>query len=140
MFPALSPTVSPDVAAALGPLPRAELSALAGLSTVVGLPAGAVVFAEGDCARELVWVVSGALEVRSQGRTLAVLRAGDPAGELGVLPGAPSSLRSADVVVVEDAELAVVSRAELAALLDRCPRLAERLAERAAARRRSLAG
>lgn len=83
-----------------------------------------------DIAREgtqgdLVYViVRGMVQVKKGERILAYLQDGDVVGELAVLDGAP---RTATVTTVVDTELLLIDRRHLGPVLDRNPRVAERL-------------
>lgn len=99
-------------------LPAGDLDALASTLRSEERSAGTVVFREGDSAEALYLVESGLVEVRRSGEPLAVLGPGSFVGELGLLLGEP---RSADLVVVADTTLLVLTRVALDELLERHP-------------------
>jgi MFS family permease len=94
-------------AAVLAGAPHAALERLAAASTEVEMPAGRDVVVEGDEADTLYVVERGQLRVHARRRgaveqELAILRAGDVFGEIGVLEKIP---RTATVSTVEDCAL-----------------------------------
>jgi CRP-like cAMP-binding protein len=66
------------------------------------LSKGAVVFSKGDASRSLCFVVSGLLEIRSEGKTLDTAEAGQCLGEFAFLTG---ERRNADVIASEESEV-----------------------------------
>jgi CRP/FNR family cyclic AMP-dependent transcriptional regulator len=95
-------------------LSTAQLQSLAGLARRTRYARGHVIFNEGDAGAALYMIVSGRVKMSQSSpdgreRTLALLSSGDVFGELALLDGGP---RSADAVVVEDADLLVVPREE----------------------------
>jgi CRP/FNR family cyclic AMP-dependent transcriptional regulator len=67
--------------------------------------AGEVVFAEGDAGTEMLGVITGAVELRKGGHTLASLGPGDTFGELALVDDSPRSLTA---VATEPSVLAVI--------------------------------
>jgi CRP-like cAMP-binding protein len=55
-----------------------NLTALARKVAVSELPAGRILFKEGDTAKRTIWLVSGMLELRERDRTVAMIRGGTP--------------------------------------------------------------
>ena len=100
-----------------------ELAALTAMTRAHHLPAGAVLFKQGDPADSVFFILSGALsvllpitdnpDVEASSRRLARLGPGVSVGEMALVD---ESLRSADVVVAEDAVLTELPTAALASL------------------------
>ncbi|HET9625630.1 MAG TPA: Crp/Fnr family transcriptional regulator [Kofleriaceae bacterium] len=92
------------------------------------VPAGTVLFEEGQPGDEMYIIVRGEVELRRQAgateRTLAVLPAGEFFGEMAILNGRP---RSATAVVRADARLFVVDRTTFEAMLRARPEIALRI-------------
>ncbi|MGI9498886.1 MAG: patatin-like phospholipase family protein [Geminicoccaceae bacterium] len=89
----------------------------------LALPAGSLLFAEGDRSDALYVVVSGRLEVRAvrkdgAHRPLAQIGAGEVVGELGILTAEP---RSAGVWAVRDTELIMLGQEAFDRLLQDSP-------------------
>lgn len=87
---------------------------------------------EGTSGDRVYVIVHGMVQVRKSGRILAYLQDGDVVGELAVLDGGP---RTATVTTVVDTELLLIDRRHLGPLLERNPRVAERLDRVAGLRR-----
>jgi predicted acylesterase/phospholipase RssA len=119
----------------LGALPDDALAGLAAASTTESLPAGAVLYAEGDPSVDLAVVVRGRLRAH-RGTTgssgaggPAVDRevgAGEPVGELGALT---AEARAATVVAVRDSEVVRVPVVALDAVLAAAPGVARTLTQ-----------
>jgi len=90
------------------------------------LAAGEPLFRQGDPADALFLIVEGRLRVTQEGLTLGDLRAGEIVGELGALT---AGTRTASVTAVENSRLLRLGAAEVEALLETAPAIAERLAE-----------
>lgn len=86
--------------------------------------AGAVVFEEGQPGTELFLVMNGHLQVLRDGSAIADLGPGSTFGEMALLD---DPVRSATVVVAEDAELMVISRQSFFGMLRSNPRLASKV-------------
>ena len=69
-------------------------------------------------------VVDGVLDVERDGAPVASLGAGQSAGELALLTGAPCN---ADVIAATDATVLVMSVGEFRTMLDECPTMANRV-------------
>lgn len=69
-------------------------------------------------------VVDGVLNAESHGSLVASLDAGQSAGELALLTGAPCN---ADVIAATDATVLVMSVGEFRTMLDECPTMANRV-------------
>jgi len=101
-----------------GGLSDSALSCLAGLASRLDFDGPALVFDEGEPAREMVVVLSGELEVRKRGTQggetrIATLRAGDVAGEMSLIDIQP---RSAAVRTLGPTQLLVLRHGDLATL------------------------
>lgn len=99
---------------------------------------GEVICHEGERGDEFYLILSGRFSVQVKARTepIAVLEAGNFFGELAVMLDIP---RTATVVTIEPGVLFVVDRNSLRHLLERCPSLAEAMAEQLAQRQQVLA-
>lgn len=102
-----------------GGLPEGALQRLLELMQLRACAAGQVICAEGDPAREMFIVRSGAVEVRKRAHDgeacLARLRAGDEFGEMSLIDIQP---RSASVVACEPTELYVLGNMDLLTLYE----------------------
>ena len=115
-------------------LDPSELDAIRAVVRSHELPAGAVLFKHGDPADSVFFIHAGALSVmlptgdeldgEQPGRRLARLGPGVTVGEMAL---AGDSVRSADVVVAEDALLTELTTAALASLGSAHPRVVARL-------------
>lgn len=110
-------------------LPDATLDQLAGLAVRRSVKRGQRIFAEGDPGDSLMGLISGQVRISAttpagQEVFLNLLESGDSFGEIAVLDGNP---RTANAEAVTDAELFVVRRVDLLALIEREPRLATQL-------------
>ncbi|KQT18858.1 transcriptional regulator [Methylobacterium sp. Leaf399] len=119
--------------ASLGP---EAVAAIAGLCLTRGFEAGRTLFLKGDPGDALYAIRRGQVRIVAatgdgQRRTLNVLGAGDVFGEVALLDGRP---RTATAVVSEAADLFVVRRGDLLALLTRRPELAIQVIELLCAR------
>ena len=103
-----------------------ELRIVARHAEAVRLPAGSVLFREGDDGDAFFIVLDGKVEVRkgSADRRVNTLGAGASFGELALLDAAP---RSASVVAATDLELAVIGARIFRTLLRELPTISERL-------------
>jgi len=93
----------------LSSLTDRQLRSLAKSVKVVSFPANARIVKQGEPGIALYVLLRGEAEVRQGNRTLAHLAAGQFFGEMTLLDEQP---RSADVVAVQPAECAVLSRWE----------------------------
>ncbi|MEQ1802419.1 MAG: Crp/Fnr family transcriptional regulator, partial [Gammaproteobacteria bacterium] len=110
-------------------LPDTTLDQLAGLAVRRSVKRGQRIFAEGDPGDSLMGLISGQVRISAttpggQQVFLNLLESGDSFGEIAVLDGNP---RTANAEAVADAELFVVRRVDLMALIGREPRLASQL-------------
>src|SRR5919199_4286451 len=109
-------------------LPAADLVAIWRCLQEVRVPAGTVLCHRGEPGDRFYMIQAGTLEARlglgPSGVPIRRLGPGDFVGEMALLTGAP---RSADVVVVEDAVLWSLERADFDAVMARSPSLARAL-------------
>jgi CRP-like cAMP-binding protein len=110
---------------------KRELQEIAQIADEVDLPAGRKLTTEGASGREFVVLVEGAAEVRRKGRKINTLAAGDFAGEIALITGAP---RTATVTTTEPSRVLVVTSSGFRSLLRESPsiqlKVLEALAER----------
>ena len=102
----------PGRRSAAGPSPEAK-GRLADIAPIVRVPAGRVIFREGDAAGGCYLLVSGAVKItlaagNERETLLAILGAGDVVGEMALLDGQP---RSATVTALKACELRYISAA-----------------------------
>ena len=108
-----------------GGLPESAVERLGTVASRLDFDGPALVFAEGEPAREMVVVLHGELEVRKKGLAggetrIATLRAGDVAGEMSLIDIQPRSaavrtLGAAQLLVLRHGDLAMLYREDLAA-------------------------
>ena len=96
-------------------LSKAALLQVARKSVEVSYPAGVVVVQQGDPGDSLCIIVSGTVEVRHDGRVVAVLSAGDFFGEISLFDGKP---RTASVVAVDNVVLLTLRARDFDSLLN----------------------
>jgi MFS family permease len=89
------------------PLPPPVIERLASTAARVEVPAGAVVFAQGDPGDRFYAIASGRVEVEVDGRRVREQAAGDWFGEIALLRDVP---RTASVRALEDLELVALER------------------------------
>jgi CRP/FNR family cyclic AMP-dependent transcriptional regulator len=85
------------------------------------LPAGEVVFNEGDAGTEMFGIVSGAVELRRSGRTIARIGEGETFGELAIVTKTPRNLTA---VAVEPTVIAVIDERVFLYLVHETPMFA----------------
>lgn len=105
-------------------LSRRELERLAGLTDEVRLPSGTRLIHEGAFAHEFLMIVAGTADVRREGKLIAVLGAGDFAGEIGAMRDAR---RNASVTATSDLTAIVMSARDLRRIAREIPSVGERL-------------
>lgn len=105
-----------------GNIARRERQAISQASTLLRVPAGAVLAREGTLHRQFVIVLAGAATVRRAGRVKSALLAGDHFGDVDLLEHGPNS---ATVVAETPMKIAVVGPTEFDALLERSPAVAK---------------
>ena len=112
---------------------KRDLQRIAKAGDEVEVPKGRVLCEEGQPGHEFFLIREGLASVRSRGRKVATLGAGQYFGELALLNRLP---RSATVVAETDMELLVLGQREFSALLDDIPGLSHKLLETMATRLR----
>jgi CRP/FNR family transcriptional regulator len=112
-----------------------EVERLGMLVEEVDLPAGRVLFSQGDTAQELFIIVSGQVRVERDGTVLANSGPGEFFGEIALVAGGP---RTATATCVTDCRLLVLGRREFHSLMDEFPGLKLRVLETLAKRVRAL--
>jgi CRP-like cAMP-binding protein len=88
---------------------------------VVKIPAGEVIFTEGDPGSEMYGIVEGQVELRTSKRTIAILGVDDVFGEMAVVDSSP---RMATAVATTDTELAVIDKRRFLFLVHETPTFA----------------
>ena len=112
-----------------------EVERLGMLVDEVDLPAGRVLFNQGDSAHELFIVVSGQVRVERDGRLLANRGPGEFFGEIALVAEGP---RTATATCVTDCRLLVLGHRDFHSLMDEFPSLKMRVLETLAKRIRTL--
>jgi CRP/FNR family cyclic AMP-dependent transcriptional regulator len=112
-------------------LSNRELNALAGIADEIDVPAGRALTREGLSGREFVVLAEGIADVEQGGEVVNRLGPGDYFGEIALLTGEP---RTATVTTRSPSRLLVLTAPAFRSLLDRAPRLRQRVAARAALR------
>lgn len=112
---------------------RRERRAFSQASTLLDVPAGAVLAREGSVGREFAIVLTGAA-VATTGRRESALLAGDHFGDVALLDG---GLTPATVVAATPMTLAIVGPSDFPAVLDRCPTIARSVLDGLAGRVRA---
>lgn len=116
---------------------RPELAEiLVNAGELVEVPVGTHFITQGDHATDVFFIIAGKVEIRVNGKLVALRFAGDHVGELAAIE--PTQPRSATVTPVESTVLLRVSEAEFSATAEQFPdlwrrvaaTLARRLAER----------
>lgn len=85
------------------------------------VPAGAVIFHEGDAGDEMFGVIDGSVELRHGGRVVATIGPDDVFGEMALVDG---STRSATAVAADDVTLAVISKRHFLFMVHETPMFA----------------
>lgn len=119
---------------ALAALDEAQLDQLAGLVGERTVPSGVTFVQQGDDAHEAYLVVSGKVEVLTDGRSMAKLGPGSVVGEIALLVG---GRRMSSVRAITDVELLVLGTDAFSAILDH-PEVARTLAAELANRLRAV--
>ena len=105
-------------------LSKAEIRSLKRLMTAVNVNAGKTVVREGDVGREFMIILSGTASVSRLGNKFATLGPGDFFGEISLLGKGP---RSATVTAETDLLLEALNRREFATMIDKNPKIAEKV-------------
>ena len=114
---------------------RRERQAFSQASTLLDVPAGAVLDRAGTVGRQFAIVLTGAA-VATAGRQESALLAGDHFGDVALLDAGSTP---ATVVAATPMTLAVVSPTEFAVVLDRCPTVVRAVLDGLATRLRASA-
>jgi CRP-like cAMP-binding protein len=85
------------------------------------IPAGDVIFAEGDPGSEMYGIIEGQVELRTSKRTIAVLEADDVFGEMALVDSSP---RMATAIAATDLVLAVIDKRRFLFLVQETPMFA----------------
>lgn len=110
---------------------KSTLRQVAGLTTLLQLPAGKVLWEQGEMAREAFLLLDGEVELTWSGTPLETLRSGAVIGGVGLEARAP---RVATTTTRTEVEALVLSRAEYVQLLHLCPEVGQRVEARHRAR------
>jgi CRP/FNR family transcriptional regulator, cyclic AMP receptor protein len=103
---------------------RRQLRAIARISAVVEVPAGAVLARAGDAGEEFFVILDGHARVEVSPRKRSRLGPGQYFGEMSLLDGGP---RSASVVAETPLRLLVIKRRNFSTLLREAPELTQNL-------------
>ena len=87
----------------------------------ITVPAGAVIFEEGDLGDEMYGIVEGEVQLRTANRVIATLGADDVFGEMAVVDSSP---RMATAVATTNTVLAVIDRERFLFLVHETPMFA----------------
>jgi CRP/FNR family transcriptional regulator, cyclic AMP receptor protein len=112
-----------------------EIERLGMLTEEVDLPAGRVLFNQGDSAQELFIVVSGEVRVERNGSVLAVRGPGEFFGEIALVA---EGERTATATCLSPSRLLVLGHRDFHSLMDEFPDLKVRVLEALAHRVRTL--
>jgi CRP/FNR family transcriptional regulator, cyclic AMP receptor protein len=88
---------------------------------VVNVPAGTVIFAEGDDGSEMFGIVAGEVELHTTNRVIGTLGVDDVFGEMAIVDGTP---RMATAIATTDSVLAVIDRQRFLFLVAETPMFA----------------
>ena len=110
-------------------LTPAETRILERIGTRLSVSTGTTIARSGEVGKEAFVLAKGGLEVRRGSLRLATLRPGALAGETSILN---HTLRNADVVVTEAAEVVVLTPSELRSALELIPSLGSQATARVA--------
>jgi CRP-like cAMP-binding protein len=108
-----------------------ELSGLAAVADEIDVPAGRALTREGLSGKEFVVLAEGIADVEHDGEVVNTLGPGDYFGEISLVTGLP---RTATVTTRSPSRLLVIAAPAFRSLLDRTPRLRQRVTARAALR------
>jgi CRP/FNR family transcriptional regulator, cyclic AMP receptor protein len=87
----------------------------------VSVPAGGVIFQEGDAGDEMFGIVQGEVQLRTPARVVATLGVDDVFGEMAIVDSSP---RMATAVATTDTVLAVIDRHRFLFLVQETPMFA----------------
>jgi CRP/FNR family cyclic AMP-dependent transcriptional regulator len=92
-----------------------------GYRSTKSVPAGGMIFREGDSGDEMYGVLEGTVELRTGENVLATLGPDDTFGEMAIVDDSP---RSATAVAITDTTLAVIDHQQFLYLVQETPRFA----------------
>jgi CRP/FNR family cyclic AMP-dependent transcriptional regulator len=95
------------------------------------IPAGEVIFTEGDAGSEMYGIVEGQIELHTSNRSIATLGADDVFGEMALVDSSP---RMATAVATTDTVLAVIDKHRFLFLVQETPMFALQVMSTMAAR------
>ncbi len=101
------------------------------------VPAGTVIFEEGDAGQEMFGVIEGEVELRLRNGRVLILGPDDIFGEMALVDSSP---RSATAVAVAETTLAVVDRRRFLFLVGETPSFALQVMSNLAERLRAATG
>lgn len=87
----------------------------------INLPAGSVLFKEGDIGKEMYGIVEGEVALSIQGRVVRTLGPDDVFGEMALVDSSP---RSATATATKDSVLAVINQHRFLFLVQETPMFA----------------
>jgi len=87
----------------------------------LNVPAGGVVFREGDAGEEMFGIIEGQIQLQTTDRIVAVLGADDVFGEMALVDSSP---RMATAIATADSVLAVINRHRFLFLVHETPTFA----------------
>ena len=102
---------------------------------VVEVPAGGVIFEEGDAGDSMFGVIEGEVEIRTPHGNVRILGTDETFGEMSILDSSP---RSATARAVTDAKLAVINRNTFLFLVHETPMFALQVMSSIAERLRTI--
>ena len=89
--------------------------------STINVPAGGVVFQEGDTGEDMYGVIEGEIELRQDDRVIRTVGADDVFGEMAIIDSVP---RSATAIAATDSVLAVINRHRFLFLVQETPMFA----------------
>ena len=112
-----------------------ELETIAGVAEQRQVPAGKVLTKQGAPGDEFFLIADGEVEIRQNGQEIRRLGPGDHLGEIALVLGGK---RTATAVAAEPSRLYVLAADAFTALLDRQPRIRDKIMTTVAERMRHL--
>lgn len=89
--------------------------------SIIDVPAGGVVFEEGDAGDSMIGIVEGTIEITTSHGSSRILGPNDTFGEMSIIDSSP---RSATARAATDAKLAVIDRKTFLFLVHETPMFA----------------
>lgn len=89
-----------------------------GVGATIRIPAGGVIFHEGDPSDNMFMLLAGEIDMTHAGKVIESIGPGNALGIVGLLDNKP---RSATAVVTKDAELAVIDRRNFRFMVESVP-------------------